>query len=129
MDEFALPALNIADVRQIQVDTTAPTVLLFSSTAPNGSYGTGDTLVITATLSEVVVAGAAIDVTLNTGDVITLKAGTTTNVLRGTYVIGASDSVASLGVSSYVPSASAQDLAGNVVQPGRTNPSSWRLMT
>lgn len=122
MDEFVLPAVNISDTRKIQVDTTSPTVLLFSSTAPDGSYGTGDTLIITATLSEVVVPGAAIDVTLNTGDVITLKAGTASNVLRGTFIIGEGDSAASLGVVSYIPKTNAQDFAGNVVASGTSSP-------
>ncbi len=96
------------------VDTTRPTVTLFSSTTANGIYVVGATINITATLSETVENGASLTVTLNTGDTVVLTKATGTT-LTGTYTVGVGDSSSDLTVSSYVLTSAPTDAAGNAM--------------
>ena len=98
----------------ITVDATSPTVTSFSSTKSNGTYGIGTTVNITATLSEAVVDGASITVTLDTGDTVVLTKATSTT-LTGMYTVGTGDNSADLNVSSYTLTSAPTDTAGNAM--------------
>jgi Ca2+-binding RTX toxin-like protein len=113
-----LPASNLADNTNIAVDTTAPEVMSFSSTASDGSYGQNSALVITAALSEVVAAGSSIRVTFNTGESLDLTTPIEADYLRGVYVVGSNANAAPLNVVSYTVKPGSTDIAGNLIAPG-----------
>ena len=52
-------------------------------------------------MSEAVLDGAALDVTLGTGDVVRLTAATNGTTLSGTYTVSAGDSSDDLSISSF----------------------------
>ena len=70
-------------------DGTKPTVTSFTSTTANGSFKEGDTINITANMSEVVLDGSSITVTLSTSDTVALTAATNGTKLVGTYTVPA----------------------------------------
>ena len=100
----------------ISIDTTPVTVVNFTSSAANGTYGPGAVIPLTATLSEVVQAGGAISITLNTGAVVTLFAASQGTTLTGNYVVAPGDVTFDLDVLSYGLTGNAVlDLAGNAL--------------
>jgi len=96
------------------VDTTAPSVSSFTSTTADGSYNSADTVNITATASEAVVAGNTITATLDTGDTVLLTAAANGTTLVGTYTVGAGDNSNDLTVSSF-SIGTVTDIAGNAM--------------
>jgi hypothetical protein len=90
-------------------DSTAPTVSSFSSSTVDGSYKSGDTINITANMTESILAGSQMSVTLDTNDIIELTATQNGTTLSGTYTISAADTDTDLGISSF----SLTDAAGN----------------
>jgi Ca2+-binding RTX toxin-like protein len=117
MVSTALPATNIATGSEILIDTVKPEVISFSSTASNGSYSTGSSIIIAATLTEAVVPGSSISVELSTGEFVTLKTPLVSNILRGTYVVGQGVNAEALTVVSYSV-LTGGDAAGNPIAPG-----------
>jgi len=95
-------------------DTAAPTITSFTSTTNNGSYNSADTVNITATASEAVVAGNTITATLDTGDTVLLTAAANGTTLVGTYTVGAGDNSNDLTVSSF-SIGTMTDIAGNAM--------------
>ena len=98
----------------IVIDTTVPTITSFTSTTNNGSYNSADTLNITATASEAVVAGNTITATLDTSDNVTLTAADNGTTLVGTYTVSAGDNSNDLTVSSF-SIGTVTDIAGNAM--------------
>ena len=97
-------------------DGIKPTVESFTSTTANGSYKEGDTINLTANMSEVVLGGASITVTLSTGDTVVLTTTANSSTLTGTYTIPASKTATDLSVSSFVVTSAVKDLyAGNTL--------------
>ena len=92
-----------ANVTQTYSDTARPSVTKFSSTTADGSFKLGDEINITATLSEVVLSGSGITVTLNDtgGTQVALTNTTNSNTLTGTYTVPANATQADLSVQSY----------------------------
>jgi len=82
-------------------DSAKPTVSNFTSSTTDGSYKSGDTINITATMSESILAGSKMTVTLSTTDLVTLTAGQNGTTLAGTYTVSATDVSSDLAVSSY----------------------------
>ena len=82
-------------------DVTAPKVASFTSTSADGTYGNGDGVNITATMTEAVQSGSKFQVTLGTTDVVVLTAGSSGTTLSGTYVVGTGDSSNDLSVTSF----------------------------
>ena len=101
---------TVADVNS---DFTKPIVESFKSTTANGVYKAGDTINITATVSETVLGGSAINVTLSTGGVVTLTAASNGTTMTGNYTVGEGDTAVGLSVNSFYVSSSVADLAGN----------------
>jgi hypothetical protein len=94
-------------------DATAPTVTTFGSTSADGTYGVGAPITLTATLSETVRAGSSLEITLDTGDKVTLSTAQVGSTLSGTYTVGAGDNSADLTVRSFT--ANVTDVAGNAM--------------
>ncbi|MDA7721123.1 hypothetical protein N8932_07510, partial [Alphaproteobacteria bacterium] len=82
-------------------DQVKPTVSAFTSSSSDGSYNDGDTINITATMSETVLAGSMITVTLPTSDKVELTTLSNSNTLTGTYTVSAGDNVNDLSISSF----------------------------
>ena len=84
-------------------DTARPTVSAFSSSTSNGAYGLGDTINVTATMSEQVIAGSKFTVTLNSAAnaTVILEAASAGTTLTGSYNIPSNVTTADLTVSSY----------------------------
>jgi len=107
-----------ADIVPTYSDTTAPTVLEFTSTTANGGYKAGDVINITATTSETVLAGSKIVVALNSGsgDTATLEASTNGNKMSGTYTVGAGDTSSDLSITqAFTVSSPVTDTYGNTL--------------
>ena len=96
----------------LALDTTAPTVSSFSTTTTDGSYKTGASIPITATISESIRSGDSITVTLNTSSTVTLIAPSNGTTMTGSYAVQAGDTSSDLTVSSFTIRG-VQDLAGN----------------
>jgi hypothetical protein len=98
----------------LSIDTVAPSVSSFTSSTADGSYRLGESINIRAVMSETVLAGSTLAVTLDTGATVTLTTATSATTLNGTYVVGTSQSTSDLTVSSYTFAAgSITDAAGN----------------
>jgi ELWxxDGT repeat protein len=111
----ALLDLPVIDATAVRVDTTPPRILAFASTTANGTYGIGATIVIRATASEPVRAGAVFPVTLDTGAVVQMAAITAGNSLQGVYTVAAGQASPRLTVVSF-KAGTVLDLAGNAMQ-------------
>ena len=111
------------------LDTVAPTVSGFTSTATDGTYGTAATIPLIATLSEPVQAGGSIAVTLNTGAVVILTAATQGNSLTGTYVVSPGEMTSDLNVVSYTIVSAIRDVAGNLLTSTALPPVQGQLAT
>jgi len=114
MSSTTVPGTNIASGSAIVIEATAPTITSFTSTTSNGSYKSDDTVNITATASESVVATNTITATLDTSDNVTLTAAANGKTLVGTYTVGAGDNSNDLTVSSF-SIGTVTDIAGNAM--------------
>jgi hypothetical protein len=96
-------------------DLVAPSLISFTSTTANGTYGPGSAISIRATYSEALAGGSSITVQLNNGVSVVLNtvAG---SVVSGTYTIGATGSGQGIGLLnvSSITSESVFDVAGNL---------------
>lgn len=84
----------------IVIDTVGPTVASVSSTASNGTFGTGHTVPITVTFSEVVNVTGTPQLTLATGSVVDYVSGGGTATLLFNYVVQAGQNSADLDYAS-----------------------------
>jgi hypothetical protein len=96
----------------ITIDTATPTITSFSTTTTTGYYKEGTTIPITANISETILSGSSISVTLNTLDIITLTAPADGTTMTGTYIVSASTNISQLEVTSFTI-INVNDLAGN----------------
>lgn len=110
---------NLGDNAAIVIDTdsTPPTIVSFSSSTADGSYGTGQNINISATMSEPVKAGSSFTITLSTGAEILLSTSSSGTELQGVYQVQAGDSSTDLTVSSFV-TGDVKDLSNNAMLPG-----------
>ncbi len=127
LTSFNIPAgQNIDDLKDIVIETTAPTIGSVTSITADGSYGIDSEINVTVNFVNGS-GGGAEDVTLNGGDlVITLETGTTdrtvtississSNSASGTYTVQEGDVSSDLSVSSIALTGGAtlKDAAGN----------------
>jgi subtilisin-like proprotein convertase family protein len=113
-------------IQLFSVDAVAPAVVSLAHTG-SGTLGVGATVAITANLSKPVQAGGAIDVTLDTGDVVRLTTATAGRVLSGTYTIQPGRSSTNLRPVAYGATAFVvKDLAGNVLASPVPTEAGWR---
>ena len=78
----------------------------------NGYYNNGDTIDITATMSESIIQGSSFTVTLGTTDQVVLTAASTGTTLSGTYTVSSADASSDLAIASFVVG-SVRDVYGN----------------
>ena len=99
------------------IDTVHPSVVSFGTTHTTGDQiKAGETVAITATMSETVQAGGQITVNLSSGGSAVLTADAEGTTLSGTYTVLASENADTLAVDTIVLNGSAPvDLAGNVM--------------
>lgn len=62
-----LPAVNLDSQTIIRIDKKSPQIVSFAAGVPEGTYGAGSLIPVTATISESVQAGSTIEVSLSTG--------------------------------------------------------------
>ncbi len=87
------------------LNVCAPNLRSITSSTSDGTYGSGESINITANFSEALGVGSKMRVTLNTGDVVDLTT-VSTSTLSGTYVVGSGDASPDLSVSSISSSSS-----------------------
>jgi hypothetical protein len=102
------------------VDTVAPTIMGFTSTAVSGTYGIGSKITLRATASEAVKDSAYLDVILNSNATpVRLTRTSNPNVFEGIYTVASGDSiptspsVQTLQVQSFT--ANGTDAVGNAI--------------
>ena len=102
-------------VLKITIDTVAPIVTTFSTTAVNGKKNVGDEVKIRATVNESIIPGGSVTATLDTKAkvVITQTAATT---LEGSYIVNVGDFSSDLTVDSFALKLAPTDIAGNVMK-------------
>ena len=102
-------------VLKITIDTVAPIVTTFSTTAANGKKIVGDEVKIRATVNESIIPGGSVTATLDTKAkvVVTQTAATT---LEGSYIVNVGDFSSDLTVDSFALKMAPTDIAGNVMK-------------
>ena len=102
-------------VLKITIDTVAPIVTTFSTTAANGKKNVGDEVKIRATVNESIIPGGSVTATLDTKAkvVVTQTAATT---LEGSYIVNVGDFSSDLTVDSFALKLAPTDIAGNVMK-------------
>ena len=110
-------------------DEIAPSLIAFNATPNTGEVNIGDEIVLNATVSEDMRVGTDIELTLNSGGVVTLtRDSSAANIYTGTYTVAAEDTpVSDLEVASYNPG-TAVDLSGNALS-GNTDISGFSDLT
>ena len=108
---------SLSSAKNIILDTTSPVINSITSSTIDGTYGEGTNINITVTISEpVTLSGGTLNVTLDTGDIISVSAGSyPASVLTGTYTVSAGDTSSDLDSTAIGLSggASLLDNAGN----------------
>jgi len=96
---LSLPGNNFSS-KNIVIDTTPPTISSVTSSTADGLYGVGASINVTVVFSEPIVLSDgphALEVTLDTGDVVSVSAGSfPASQLTGTYTVGTGDISADL---------------------------------
>ena len=92
------PATNLADNKNIVIDTTAPTITNITSTKTNGTYGTGTFIDVDLTFSENVNSTGSVSVTLDTGGSCSFTV-TNSNTASCNYTVSAGEHSSDLNVS------------------------------
>jgi outer membrane protein OmpA-like peptidoglycan-associated protein len=102
-------------VLKITIDTVAPIVTAFSTTAANGKKNAGEEVQIRATVNESIIPGGSVTATLDTKAkvVVTQTAATT---MEGSYVVNVGDFSSDLTVDSFALKLAPTDIAGNVMK-------------
>jgi subtilisin-like proprotein convertase family protein len=110
------------------LDRTSPAVLRVRSSTPDGLYGLGATINVTVDFTEpVTLAGGNLQVTLSTGDLVTIPPFGPATSASGTYTVGAGDNSADLDSNSplTLTAGSLRDASGNAC--GLTVPAGQHL--
>ncbi len=98
-------------------DTTAPTITNVTSSTPNGTYGAGAAINVTVNFSEpVTLAGGNLNVTLDTGAVVAIGPFGPAASASGTYTVAAGQNSPDLNALSpltLAAGATLKDAAGN----------------
>ncbi len=119
LTDFSVPGgSNLADNKAIVIDGVAPVISSINSSTSDGAYGVGASINVQVNFSEpVTLAGGLLNVTLSTGDVVSVSAGSyPASQLTGTYTVGTGDSSADLNVTLAALGGSAtlrDDVANN----------------
>ncbi len=91
---------NVATSLTRTYDTTAPTVSMVSSSSADGTYKTGDVIIITITFSEAVAVSGTPTLALNSGGTALYVSGSDSSILMFSYKVANGDSSAELDYST-----------------------------
>jgi len=108
-----------------RISDPVPTVTNVTSTAPNGSYGTGASIDIEITFSDVINVTGTPELALNSGGIASYSSGSGTNTLTFTYVVGAGQNSSHLDYTSTT----ALTLNGGTIEDSTANPADLTLPT
>ncbi len=113
---LTLPAATIATGSAIVVDTRAPVIASLTSGTSNGSYAAGSNIDITINFSEpVILSGGTLDITLDTGDVISVTGSWPASTASGTYTVANPDTSLDLTATAVNQAGGTlRDTAGNI---------------
>ena len=95
-----LTLYKVASTTGVWIDAIAPWVSSVSSTTANGTYKTGDNIVITLTFSEPVTITGTPSLILNSGGIAYYISGTGTSELTFKYTVGSGQGSSDLDYSS-----------------------------
>ncbi len=118
---------TLAALHALVVDTTAPQIASVDSSTADGTYGIGASIDVTVTFTEAVaLVGGNLQVTLSTGDIVSIPPFASSLSASGSYVVGAGDNSASLDADSplTLSAGTLRDAAGNnasLAVPGSQN--------
>lgn len=107
---------GLAALKNLVIDTQAPGIARVTSATPNATYGAGSPIDITVEFSEpVTLPSGTLQVTLSTGDVVSIGAFGPAASASGTYTVGTGDNALDLDSSSplVLSGGTLQDAAGN----------------
>ncbi len=107
---------NLAALKALVVDTTAPQVVRIRSTSANQTYGAGAAINVTVDFSEAVtLTGGNLLVTLSTGAVVTIGPFPSSTSASGTYTVAAGQNSPDLNAQSplTLSAGTLRDAAGN----------------
>ena len=113
-----LTLYKVASTTGVWIDAIAPWVSSVSSTTANGTYKTGDNIVITLTFSEPVTITGTPSLILNSGGIAYYISGTGTSELTFKYTVGSGQGSSDLDYSSasgsfQLSNGTIKDAAGN----------------
>ncbi|PCJ57476.1 MAG: hypothetical protein COA79_15710 [Planctomycetota bacterium] len=111
---LTLPGTNIDTAKDIIVDTTVDTITSVGSTSPDQIYRFGESVNITLNFSNNVILSGELQVTLDTGAIVSITSASGTS-LSGTYIVGVSDSSLDLNITSISLA------SGTLVDDGNNN--------
>ncbi len=113
---MTLPAgNNLADNSNIVINAVAPTIQSILSATANGTYGTGSPIDVTINFSDnVALTGGNMELTLDSGGIVTITPFALSNTVSGTYTVAAGESSVDLTVTAInLIGATLQDVGGN----------------
>ncbi|CAN5338127.1 hypothetical protein BH11PLA2_BH11PLA2_50270 [soil metagenome] len=100
---LSLPASNLAVNKNIVIagsDITAPTIASITSQTPDGTYGVSANIDVRLLFSEPVTLQGTLNVTLNTGAVLTISGPLTGTTLVGSYTVAFNQNSSDLNVTA-----------------------------
>ena len=134
--DLTMPAYNLANNKNIVVDTIVPTIDSIDSATLDGTYGLGFTISVTVNFHEpVTLTGGTMTVTLDSGGTVTINPFTTPSMsATGPYTIAVPQSSPDLNVTNITLNGGATlaDAAGNsadLTLPAGTNLADIRNFT
>jgi len=101
----------------IRVDTVAPFIETFASSSVDGTYGIGQTIMLSAVFSERVLPTGAFVVSLSTGRSVTLAAESSGLTATGVYTVEVGDVTPRLDIVAITSVDAVRDAAGNALVP------------
>jgi hypothetical protein len=107
----------------IPVDTIAPTIIAIRSMQPGSRLGIGDTLELTATISETVTPGGSFSVKLNSGGIVSFRVDSSGTVARGIYTVRPGEESTRLDIERIFDTDGARDVEGNALTTALPPPS------
>ncbi|MBP6991860.1 MAG: DUF2341 domain-containing protein [Spirochaetes bacterium] len=110
--DMTVPPSNLGVTSNIVVDTAAPSLASISSSMM-GSYGLGSTIFMDVNFTEPVTLAGTLELTLDTGDVVSVTGSYPTTMLSGSFTVGAGDNSPDLTVSSINLTGTLRDAALN----------------
>jgi hypothetical protein len=113
---------NLADNKNIMVDTTASTITNISSTLTNGTYGLTQVIDIDVTFNEIITTSTS-SLTLDSGANAIYQSGSGTSIITYRYTVAAAENSTDLSVTALTAGDAVNEvaIATSTVLPGAAN--------